>query len=63
MYSYFFSFVWLEAVCTPSLQSVSALGWLSGLNLLDRKDLGLFCEVFAAIGVESKPIKNASTIP
>ena len=38
-----------------------ALGWLSGLNLLDRKDLGLFCEVFAAIGVESKPIKDVST--
>ena len=38
-------------------------GWLSGLNLLDRKDLGLFCEVFAAIGVESKPIKDVSTIP
>ena len=26
-----------------------ALGWLSGLNLLVKKDFGLFCEVFVAI--------------
>lgn len=57
------AFVWLEAVCTPSLQSLSALGWLSGLNLLERKDLGLFCDVLAETGVESSPMKEVSMIP
>lgn len=58
-----FSFIWLEAVWTPSLHSLSAFGWLSALNLLERKDLGLFCDVLAETGVESRPMKEVSMMP
>ena len=32
-------------------------------NLLFAKDFGLFCFVFAMTGVESRPMKDAATIP
>ena len=38
-------------------------GWFSGLNLSLAKDFGLFCFVLAATGVESRSIKDASTMP
>ena len=49
----------------PRAQSGSALGCFPGLNLslVKVKDLGLFCFVFAATGVESRPTNEASTIP
>ena len=43
--------------------SVSTFGGWSGLNLLNRKDFELLCEVLAAIGVKSSPIKEESMNP
>ena len=40
-----------------------AFGWFSLENLLFAKDFGLFCFVFAMMGVESRPTKDASTTP
>ncbi len=56
-------YIQLEAVWTPSLQSLSALGWLLDLSLWGRNDLGLFYEVLAETGVGSSPIKNLSINP
>ena len=44
-------------------QSGSLFGWFSLENLLFAKDFGLFCLVFAMIGVDSRRTKEASTIP
>ena len=43
----------MEVVWIPSLQFLSAFDWFSDLNLPERKDLELFCDVLAETGVET----------
>lgn len=59
-YIYVYPKLWFSFALPKNL-SISFFG-LSGLNLLDRWDFGLFWEALAATGVESSSIKEVSII-